>query len=117
MSRKLKIVKPVAVAVEGANFFHFLLNQIADKAEFQEIQLWDFKEEGLLLEQWLQSFRAIPRFDTLQALGIICDAEDSAQAMQHSVTNSLHKLGFAVPSAPQRDCGRFASNCLSHHST
>ena len=97
MSRKRSIKRPVAIAVEGANFFHFLLNKIDGMAEFENVQLWDFMENGLTVHEWLKSFRMASGFDSLKALGIIRDAELDTLRMQQSLEDALQQSGFSVP--------------------
>ena len=101
MSRKQKVIKPVAIAVEGENFFHFLLKKIDGPTEFKNVQLWDFKQNGLEFRDWLKNFKKVRGFDSLQALGIIHDAEKNSSQMQQSIENALRTCRFATPSQPK----------------
>ena len=42
MSKNKRLQKPIAIAVEGADWFYLLLNQIKNQSEFEDIQLFDF---------------------------------------------------------------------------
>lgn len=107
--RKIEFNQPVAVAVEGADYFHLLRNCIAEP-EFSDVQLFDFENlpgTGNLaaqtrsgpnanLARWLEIFKANHK-GVAQALGIIRDAEDDAAAMTASVSNVLHRAGLPTP--------------------
>ena len=59
-SRKKGIEKPVAIAVEGKDYFYTLLNQIKDAPDLQDVQLWDFMELGRgKLNRWLSVFKTL----------------------------------------------------------
>ena len=45
-SRKRTIEKPVAIAVEGLDYFYTLLSQIKDDRDLQDVQLWNFMDLG-----------------------------------------------------------------------
>lgn len=55
MSKNKPLQKPIAIAVEGADYFYFLLNRLKNNAEFEQVQLFDFgassKTPGMTLGQ------------------------------------------------------------------
>lgn len=125
---KSRIVKPIAVAVEGLDYFYTLLTQIKDDPNLQDVQLWDFqKADDGSLQRWLELFTTLDGFeDRIRALGIIRDAEDSAEDTLRSTASSLARIGLAAPAramqltATKPSVGvlimphNSASGCLEH---
>ena len=95
-ARSRSIEKPVAVVVEGLDYFHLILSQIQGRTEFESVELWDFCPVGSL-RHWLEDFRTLRNFHTLRALGVIRDAETDAAAMIASVRARLTSNGFPTP--------------------
>jgi hypothetical protein len=91
------IAKPIAVAVEGLDYFYTLLNQISDPPEFSDVQLWDFCEGGQGFREWLNSFKTLRNFDTVRSLGVIRDAENDAGATTQHLKQCFERCGFSVP--------------------
>lgn len=52
------------------------------------------------LHGYLKALPAVSGFERVRALGILCDAEDNAQARFQSVTSSLGTAGLPVPPGP-----------------
>lgn len=100
MPNRKKIDKPVLVVVEGLDYLHFLLNSpLKDDAKFQDnVLLWDFKEGGISLSQFLCILRTLPNFDQVRTLGVMCDAEQNRAGMADSIRYHLGSNGFVVPS-------------------
>jgi len=101
-SRKKSIEKPVAIAVEGKDYFYTLLNQIRDASDLQDVQLWDFMgPDNGELGRWLSIFKTLEGFeDRVRAIGVIRDAEDNAAAMADSIKSAFGNSGFTIPDAP-----------------
>jgi len=101
-SRKRSIEKPVAVAVEGLDFFYTLLNQLKDAPDLQDVQLWDFMKIGRgKLSRWLSMFKTQEGFeDRVRAVGVIRDAEGNAAGMADSIKSAFEDNGFPVPDGP-----------------
>jgi len=101
-SRKSSIEKPVAVAVEGLDYFYTLLNQIKDVPDLQDVQFWDFKRSGNgELSRWLSMFKTLEGFeDRVRAVGVIRDAEDDAAGMADSIKSAFGNNGFPIPDGP-----------------
>ena len=101
-SRKRSIEKPVAVAVEGKDYFYTLLNQIEDAPDLQDVQLWDFKRSGNgELSRWLSIFKTLEGFeDRVRAIGVIRDAQGNAAGMADSIKSAFRNNGFPIPDGP-----------------
>lgn len=95
------IEKEVVVAIEGANFEHFIRSQVLGHADLENVQLINFMKDGLQLKSWLRVSRAIRGFDKIKAFGIIRDAEESASQMQQSIKSALKASEFEVPNSPK----------------
>jgi hypothetical protein len=93
-----RIEKPIAVAVEGADFLYLLLSQIQDVQEFRNIQLFDFGSVDSL-QGWLRVFKSSPEFSRLHTLAIIRDAEDNADQAVSAIQQALRSNLLPVPSA------------------
>jgi hypothetical protein len=93
------ITKATLIAVEGLDYLHLLLRcPIVNEPQFQQsVLLWDFKEGGVTLGQFLGAVRSQRNFGMIQKLGLIFDAEQNATAVEQSVRGHLHNCGFAVP--------------------
>jgi len=89
--------RPVAIAVEGVDFLHFVRNRIMENPEYQHVWLHDFKDKGFTLSRWLKGFSAQDGFEQLDALGIIRDKEEDGIAMAESVRQSIADVGCVVP--------------------
>jgi hypothetical protein len=98
-SEKARIVKSVAVAVEGLDYFHTLLSQIKDDPRLQEVQLWNFKEAPHGdLRRWLKVFTTLDGFrDKVRAIGVIQDAEKDAACSFQGAAQALTDTGFTRP--------------------
>jgi hypothetical protein len=94
------IKKPIAIAVEGLDYFHTLLNRISDSPEFDDVQLWDFCKGGQGFREWLNSFKTLRNFDTVRNLGVIRDAENDAGVTTRHLQQCFEHCGFSVPQKP-----------------
>ena len=101
MSKNKRLLKPIAIAVEGADWFYLLLNQIKNKSEFEHIQLFDFAGISQL-GSFLSLLRRDRKFEQLKALGIMRDAELDREAAVTSLQTTLRHAGFAAPDAPNQ---------------
>ena len=101
MPQPTEIEKPIQLLVEGRNplnFFETLIRYLA----IQDVpQIQDFGGVNEL-QEFLRSFVRTPGFDTVESIGIVRDAEESAAAAQQSVETSLRNAGLPVPG----DAGR-----------
>ncbi len=97
-----RIVKPVAVAVEGGDYLYMLLGQIKNDPDLQDVQLWDFKgREGGDLLRWLRLFTTLDGYrQTIRALGIIRDAEADARRCFQSTCQAFRGAGLEPPQHP-----------------
>jgi hypothetical protein len=102
MPEKSRIVKPVAVAVEGLDYYYTLLGQLKDDPQFQDVQLWDFKgADSGNLGRWLKLFISLDGYgDKIRAIGVIQDAEDDAERTFRSIAEALTNVGLAPPTRP-----------------
>ena len=91
------ISKPIAIAVEGADYFYSLLAQIDGPPEFAEVQLWDFSEVGSA-DRFLQLLKSLAGFCTkVRAIGLIRDAEESAESSRNELRLAFERNGLAAP--------------------
>lgn len=99
---KSRIVKPVAVAVEGRDYLYTLLNQIKDDPYLQDVQLWDFKEANNGdFGRWLKLFTTLDGFgDKIRAIGVIQDAEENAASSFQCTAQALRNVGLVPPAQP-----------------
>lgn len=97
------ITKPILVAVEGKDYLYSLLSSpIVLDAQFQQsVLLWDFKEGGLNLGQFLGAVRLQRNFNQVLKFGLIFDAEFSAAGEITSARAHLTNNGFVSPAAPK----------------
>jgi hypothetical protein len=122
-----KIDRPVLVLVEGLDYLHLLRHQLARRPEWNgRVLLWDFKQNGLTLRQFLDVLPLQENFASVTALGVICDAEQDRAAMAASVRDLMRNHGLAVPDDPdavgtgQPACSYLviphdaAAGCLEH---
>jgi hypothetical protein len=93
------ITKSTLIAVEGLDYLHLLLRSpIVNEPQFnQSVLLWDFKEGGVTLGQFLGVVRSQRNFGMIKKLGLIFDAEFSAATAAQSVRGHLQNQGFVVP--------------------
>lgn len=107
--RPLEIDKPVAILVEGIDWFHFLRQQITIgpkmKPGFENVRLYDF-QSVTQLGPFLESLRKHKNFDRIQALGIMRDIEaetgaNSRQDVIAKVRAVLNGYDFSAPKQPQ----------------
>jgi hypothetical protein len=97
-----RIVKPVAVVVEGRDYWYTLLSQIKSDPQLQEVQLWDFKRAPHgNLRRWLSLFAKQEGYgDKIRAIGVIRDAEDDAEDTFRGAAEALTNVGLAPPARP-----------------
>jgi hypothetical protein len=99
-SKQLKPIKrPIAVIVEGNDYFRLLLSQIDGPPEFEQVQLWNYSEHGDL-ERFIALFTTLRGFDTVRAIGVICDCEESRERAENTVRRSFSSNELQPPSAP-----------------
>lgn len=96
-SRNQKIERPIAIAVEGADYLHLLLSQLDGPPEFEQVQLLNFG--GISdLSKWLAAFKSLDQSRVkVEKLGIICDAEADAKNAAKHVKSCLRKNDYPVP--------------------
>jgi hypothetical protein len=98
------ITKSTLIAVEGLDYLHLLLRSpVVGEPPFQKsVLLWDFKEGGVTLGQFLHAVRSQRNFGMIQKLGLIFDAEANAQGAEQSVQAHLQNCGYVVPTRPKQ---------------
>jgi hypothetical protein len=100
-SEDAKIERPVAIAVEGADYYHTLIRIAKTSPGFDRVQLWNFSLVGEP-ERWLEVFRLLPGYDSvIRAIGFIRDAEDDATARERELKRAFAKCGLSEPPASQ----------------
>ena len=105
MAQPSQIERPKQLLVEGndqRNFFEALIRHLS----LSDIQLQDYGG-GDELRVFLPAFVKAPSFDSITSLGIVRDAEESAQSAFQSVQGSLGKVNLPVPAnAEKRQSGK-----------
>ena len=96
--RPISIQRPVAVVVEGLDYFYFLLSQLDGNPEFDDIQLFDFNT--LTTTRWLGQFVGLRGFSSVRALGIIRDAEGNADNTIVAIRDALANNSLPAADAP-----------------
>ena len=99
MAQPTQIEKPTQLLVEGKdqqNFFGAFTQHVGFQ-QLPQIQNFGGVDE---LRGFLRSFVRTPGFDTVERIGIVRDAEESAAAARRSVEGSLRNVGLPVPGAP-----------------
>ena len=98
------ITSPIQLLVEGndqRNFFEAFIDHLS----LDNIQIQNFRGVNEL-RGFLLVFVNAPGFrETVQSVGIVRDAETSAQAAFQSVQSSLMNAGLPVPSRPEDRTG------------
>ncbi len=95
-----EIKQPIIIAVEGADYFHFLMSQLDGPPEFENVQLLDFGGVSGL-SSWLTVFKSLDQSRvTVEKLGVIRDAEADATGAAEHVKSCLRSSGYPVPSGP-----------------
>ena len=88
----------IQLLVEGndqRNFFEAFKGHLS----LEEIQIRSYGG-GPDLREYLKGFVRIERFDTIQTLAVVRDAENSAENTFRSVQGSLRDVGLTVPAHP-----------------
>ena len=101
MARAIQIESEIQLLVEGrdeCNFFEAFIEHLS--LEHVEIQLHDFGGvDGL--RGFLRAFAAAPGFESnVRSIGIVRDAETSAESAFQSVRSSLQNAGLSLPVLP-----------------
>ena len=101
--RQRSIDKPVAVAVEGNDYFYALLARIRNDPTFVDIQLWNFCEApGYDPKRWLALFKTLPGYaESVRAVGFI-DIQGNLRA---AVISASHHQSFGGPWVESEDRG------------
>ena len=100
MVQPTRIERPVQLLVEGKaeqNFFGAFTRHLGfqDTPQIQEFGGVDG------LRGFLQGFVNSPGFDSVTSIGIVRDAEESAEAARQSVESSLRNAGLPAPGDPE----------------
>ena len=88
----------IQLLVEGndqRNFFEAFKGHLS----LEDIQIRSYGG-GPELREYLKGFVRIDRFDTIQTLGVVRDAESSAENTFRSIQGSLRDVGLVVPAHP-----------------
>ncbi len=92
------IEKPKQLLVEGPDeiaFFQYLLRHL----EIVDIQIQSYGGVNSL-KKWFKAFVRMPNFYTVKSVGIIQDADESANSAFERVCNVLIHAGHKKPDAP-----------------
>lgn len=102
--RQINIEKRYLILCEGVDAFHFLIRYLnseqlkCDPRFANDIQVMDFG--GIHdLRQFLQTLQRMERFDEVESIAIIRDAETDASAAVSSIKSALQSVCLPVPSA------------------
>ncbi|MDE0022800.1 MAG: hypothetical protein OXP69_00145 [Spirochaetaceae bacterium] len=100
MSRELpaRLTTPAQLLVEGTEPKN-LIRVLQQSWRLQEIEIHDFR--GVKeLRNYLKAFRVVTGFSGVTNLGIVRDAEESAESALTSVQNSLRAADLPMPESP-----------------
>ena len=104
MAQPRRIERSIQLLVEGKdqlNFFEAFIRRV----ELQnELQVQDFGGVNEL-RGFLRALADSPEFDTVESVGIVRDAEQSAAGARRSVTDSLQHVGLPAPGDASRGNG------------
>ena len=103
MPQTQEIQAEIQLLVEGSDDRHFF-QAFARRLSLDNIQVRDFGGVGEL-RRFLSGFVASPGFGEVRSVGIVRDAEASAQSAFQSVQSSLRNAGLAVPDRPREPKG------------
>lgn len=95
MAQPERIERPKQLLVEGndeINFFEALIKYLS----LSEIQIREFEGKGKL-RSFLSGFVSMSGFDSVTSLGVVRDADGSAQAAFQSVQGSLRNANLPAP--------------------
>ena len=99
-----EITSPIQLLVEGndqRNFFEAFIEHLS----LDNIQIQNFRGVSELRGFLLVLVNAPGFRETVKSVGIVRDAETSAQAAFQSVRSSLENAGLPVPNQPERRAG------------
>ena len=101
MTRSIQIKSEIQLLVEGndpRNFFEAFVRHLS----IDNIQIQNFGGVNEL-RRFLRAFADTPRFyEVVESIGIIRDAETSAESAFQSVQSSLKNAALPVPNMPER---------------
>ncbi len=102
-----QIERPVAIAVEGSDYFYTLLSRIKDDPAFATVQLWNFSEPpNDTARQWISFLRTLRGYDErVKAIGLIRDAEASAEKSRAELRTAFAGNGLPIPIEPMTVAG------------
>ena len=93
-----RLTEQKVVVAEGRDDVH-LVQVVATHLGLVGFQILSF--DGVdNLRGYLKALPSVSGFDQVRSLGIVCDAEDSADARFQSVSNGLLAAGLPAPAAP-----------------
>ncbi len=99
-SKQLKPIKrPIALIVEGNDYFRTILSQIDGPEEFEQVQLWNYSEQGNL-ERFIALLKTLRGFENVRAVGVICDCEESRELASNTVRRGFTNNQLLPPDAP-----------------
>lgn len=105
MPKVEKIKEAVQLLVEGndeRNFFEAFIKYHSEKLSFMKIQIQNFKG-GTQFNNFLRLLVNSPSFhEKVRSIGIVRDAEKSAENAFKSVQGALKNAGLPVPDCPEK---------------
>ena len=96
MPRPKAIEKSTQLLVEGSDQENFF-KKLAEHLQLRHIQIQDFGGVNQLREFLSGIFVKAPNFSTVESIGVVRDAESSADAAFQSVKDSLKNAALPVP--------------------
>lgn len=104
-TEEIQIESKIQLLVEGndeRNFFEAFIKYHSEKLSLGKIQIQNFKG-GTQFNAFLRSFVNLSGFyDKVQSIGVVRDAEKSAENAFRSVRGALENAGLPVPDCPEK---------------
>jgi hypothetical protein len=97
------IEKPRVIIVEGEDDKR-LIGAILQKLQYDEVQIFSFEGNSDWGNMLVGTIRNNSNFYTLNSLGLVRDADQSAEGTFKSIQSALRKAGFPVPEKPLKIC-------------
>ena len=103
MGKAIPIKRKIQLLVEGKDQLHFFEKYI-EHLSLTDVQIQNFGGVDELRD-FLLGFANMPNFQNVQSVGIVRDAETSADGAFQSVRASLKNAGLSVPDSPEEPSG------------
>lgn len=91
----VSVEKPKQLLVEGRDE-EFLFNALLEYLKIADVQVQNYRGKSRF-KNFLSGFVVVPGFDNVQSMGIVRDADDSAETAFQSICGSLSGSGLLAP--------------------